>query len=268
MQRAGLNGTSPLYPSGSRFMDTYDSYGGGYGANSYGGGYGSYGGGSYGSGYGGGGYGGGYGANSYGGGYGSYGGGSYGGYGDYGGMYPPKDPNAPPTRYSWINDLEQMVHAFGRFSRLLEANYFAMHMSLGSFMRMTERFWALLDYFKLFKAFAVFPILYKIYRKLIGKPVPPEVASDKALTIATGKPIDFSDYDSFKTVAETTTAGSAGELTPPQRGLWSWIILLVTLGFLISGGKAIFTKLMNRRNRTIMQSVDEMENAWPAWKNN
>jgi len=254
--RSVLGANTPMGISNSRFTDTYnDPYG--YGSSQYG---------SYGGGYGGGSYGGGYGGYSgYGGGYGGYGGygGSigYGGYGDYGGVYPPKDPNAPMSRYNWVNDLEHMVNAFGRFSRLLEANYFAMHMSLGSLMRMTERFWALLDYFKLFKAFAFFRVLYKIYRKLIGNPLPVNSMNDK--TLAPGKQADFSDYDNFQTSSDASTSGEI-----PQRGLWGWIILLVTLGFIINGGRAILTKLLNRRNKTLIQSVDEMENAWPAWKNN
>lgn len=134
----------------------YGSSYGGYGSalssyGSYGSSYGRYGG--YGSSYGG--YG------SYGGGYGSsYGGlGSYGGYGGYNsyGRYGSAMPLGPSREggyfqgaFTQISKFGQIAEGISMFSRLLDANFDAMHGTFGSIARLLEVFGELLYVFQTF----------------------------------------------------------------------------------------------------------------------
>ncbi|KAN0022245.1 hypothetical protein ACTFIU_004421 [Dictyostelium citrinum] len=168
---------SSLYGGGG-----YSSYGsgGGYGSSYGGGGYGS----SYGSGYGGYGssYGGGYGS-SYGGGYGSNygGGGGYGGYGQRG--YDNMDgkggalQSVVSSGHSWMEALHSIVDTFSRFSRLLDANFDAVHGSFSSIIRLCQsmshfsyEIMAIIKTYSLFRMFqSVASRFLRVFRYLLGK---------------------------------------------------------------------------------------------------
>jgi len=191
-QRPLSNSAPSAY--GQRYGSSYDRYGGGYGNSSYGGGYGnsSYGGSTYGSSYGGYGnssYGGGYGRygrygnSSYGGGYGGYGNSSYGGYGrygnnSYGGGY---DQDRPRDGYfqstidggaNQINKFGQMVEGISMFSRLLDANFDAMHGSFSSVLRLLDVFG---EFYYVVKTFALFRGLAAILNWVLGRKITPSI---------------------------------------------------------------------------------------------
>lgn len=168
---------SPYSSYGSSYNSSpYSSYGR-YGSSPYGSSYSSYGSsyrspyssyGGYGSSYGG------YGS-SYGGGYGS----SYGGYGSaYGGgmgynrMGPNQEnPNggvfngALQTGYNQINKFGQVVESFSNFSRLLDANFDAVHGSFASILRLMEVFG---EFFFVIRSFALFRFFTSAAARLSG----------------------------------------------------------------------------------------------------
>lgn len=150
---------------GGGMSSSYGGYGGGYGS-SYSGGYGGYRGG-YGSSYGG------YGTMSrYGGGYGSsYGGSAYGGYGGgynnnnalVGGNNQ-QQQQAPPFAEQ-IQKFGSVVERFGHFSRLLDANFDAMHGSFASILRLMD---VCGEFLYFIRGFAVFPLFYAVLKRLFA----------------------------------------------------------------------------------------------------
>lgn len=157
----GRYSSSPYGSSYSSYRTPYSSYGGGYGS-SYGG---------YGSSYGGYGssYGGGYGS-SYGGGYGSSYGGGY-GYNRFGQQPGQENPNggvfngALQTGYNQINKFGQVVESFSHFSRLLDANFDAVHGSFASVLRLMEVFG---EFFFVIRSFALFRFFANTFARLSG----------------------------------------------------------------------------------------------------
>jgi len=191
------------YNSSSSFRDSYPSYRGGYGGSSYGGS--SYGGSSYGGGYGG------YGSSyrdrdSLYSPYGAGGGGGYGGYGGSGYGYG-RDPFDKPgsivaNGFSWMSSLQYVVDAFSRFSRLLDANYDAMHGSFTSVLRLCERLGQLnSEVMTMVKTFTIFRLLQsfvsrftQVFRFLTGRN---QLTNSPGPRSKNSKTFDIKDFQEF-----------------------------------------------------------------------
>jgi len=231
----------------------YSSYGGynsysGYGSSNYGGsyGYGGYGtGGTYG-GYGG--YGTGYGSGS-GSGYGS----RYGsGYGIGNGVNGPYGETRPPipdgngawqtvvnSGYNQINRFGQVVEGFSHFSRLLDANFDALHGSLASVLRLLDVFG---EFLFVVKTFSFFRFLFGSATRAITGTTGTEL---KKINDGRGPAIDFDDFTSFQQQG--------------RQKLLSFIFLVLGLTapmLLIR----LWTKLRNRQR--VLEDPEKLETAW------
>jgi len=228
----------------SRYDDYYRDSGSSYNRDR--GGYGSYGSGS--SNYGG------YGSypnrdslySQYGGmGYGgSYGGGYGGGYG--------RDPYDKPgsivaNGFSWMSSLQYVVEAFSRFSRLLDANYDAMHGSFTSVLRLCERLGQLnSEVMTLVKTFTIFRILQsfvsrftQVFRFLSGRP---QISSHTPGPRSNNKTFDIKDFQEF---SKNTNS--------PGMGTVVFVCVMTFIGIPV---------LLHRLINFIMKRRDPMELEW------
>lgn len=261
------------YGSGSSYGGYGSSYGGYGSGSSYGSGYGGYGS----SGYGGGGYGGygssygsGYGS-SYGGGYGRdrdlYGssmggyGGGYGGYGGYGGGYGNnggfgygQGPFDKPTGlvasgFSWMHSVQYVVDTFSRFSRLLDANYDAMHGSFTSVLRLCERMGQLnSEVMMMIKTFTLFRLLQsfssrftQVFRYMTGRPMVTDGKDQK------GKGFNVKDFKEFSRNGEQ-----------PRAPGWGAMMMVFFVTFV--GLPVVLHRLVTAFSRT--RNNDQLELQW------
>lgn len=172
----GGYGSSSYGGYGSSYGSGYGGYGSSYGGygSSYGGYGSSYGGyGSYGSRYGSsyGGYG-----SSYGSGYGGYGSrygsgmGGYGGYNEGSGVF----QSALEGGHRNMSKFGQIMEGFSRFSRLLDANFDALHGSFASVLRLLEVFG---EFFYVVRTFAFFRYIYALVNWFLGRKPKRKVAA-------------------------------------------------------------------------------------------
>jgi len=202
------NNLSSSYGGYGGYGSNYGGYSSGYGGigSNYGG-YGNYSG-RYGSSYGSGstygsGYGSTYGSGSSYGGYGglsSYGN-SYGRYGlGYQGPQGPREGNAFQSvldgGQNQMNRFGTIVESFSRFSRLLDANFDALHGSFASVIRLIDVFG---EFFYVMRTFAVFRLLFGSFGKgwnilnlLLGRNIGVNTLKSG------GEGIELSDYKNFQ----------------------------------------------------------------------
>jgi len=272
---SNLGGSS--YGSGYGSSLGGSSYGSGYGSSlggsSYGSGYGSSlgGGSSYGSGYGG--YGstyGGYGAGRYGGSssYGSGYGSSYGGYGgglsNYGNSYGryglgyqgpgPRDGNAFQSvldgGQNQMNRFGIIVESFSRFSRLLDANFDALHGSFASVIRLIDVFG---EFFYVVRTFAVFRLLFgsfgrgwRILNLLLGRD------TGSSLLKSGSEGIELNDYKKFQAT---------------QNRKRSLPMMLVMMGIICASLPLLFVKLWRAASKMKLLEQLEPEKLEDVWSN-
>jgi len=218
------------------------SYGSGYGS-SYGG-FGGGGGGGYGSSYGG--YGGG-GYNSLSSPYSSYSdpyGGSYGS--PYGGGFgefnkPPHGRGFIANGFTWIQDLQALVDAFGRFSHLLHANYAAVHGSFVSFVGLYERFGELKRVIGMgLQTFA----LVQLIQRMLGM----KVSAPQQQNLLPGPNM----VDEFS---------QAPDATPRKAKSWFVVLLIVGLSVL---GPVLLSRLLRLARRPQLEEVWDKDKGQPA----
>jgi len=258
---------SPSYGSYGGYGNNYSGYGSSYGSN-----YGGYGSGYYGSGYSGygsydgsryGGYGSGYGST-----YGSRFGNSYGSnYGGYGSGYginrynqSPLPPGAPPSPfqgfleggYNHMRNFGETVEGFSRFSRLLDANFDAMHGSFASVLRLLD---VAGEFFYVMRTFVVARIFYgglapfgKFVRWLLfGTDV-------RKLTQGnTGSVVDFNEY------LKTQDESKRKKILP---------IILLMIGISFVGIPMLFIKFFKMIKPHIPENEIEEKSLEKVWGNN
>jgi len=216
----GGYGSSALSSYGGSSYGRYGSYGnssyGGYGNSSYGG---------YGSSYGG------YGGSSYGG-YGSGGYGSYGGYGGlnrYGSALPlgntmgPRDGSYFQGAFTQISKFGQIAEGISMFSRLLDANFDAMHGTFGSIARLLE---VLGELIYVFQTFAFVRFMSRFTNWMLGRSTIPA----RKLTGATSALVHVDDFKRFENRSSS------------QRSLSFFLFL----GFTIIGIPMLLTRIWRK----------------------
>jgi len=253
MSRYDDNSYGSSYGSYGRDYLSRDRYGSSYGAvgNSYGGvgnSYGGYGGSSYG------GYGrerdyvgfGGYGSN-----YSGY----NGGYGRIGPYQDGKPGGFLANGFSWMHSLQYVVDTFSRFSRLLDANYDAMHGSFTSVVRLCERMGQLnSEVMMMIKTFTLFRILQsfstrfmQVFRYITGRPMALQHTKESKLDFPRGKGgFNVRDFKEF-TRADQPLAPGWGSM------MVVFIVTFVGLPVLLHRLVTVFTRSRHR---------DSMELQW------
>ena len=152
--------------------------------------------------------------------------------------------------YNQVNRFGMVVDGFSRFSRLLDANFDALHGSFSSVIRLLDVFG---EFFYVVRTFAVFNFLFGGIRKgwrvmnfLLGR----NISSTRLLSGKDG--IEIDDYKKF-------------QVNQNRKG---FPMMLVMFGVIVASLPLLFVKLWRSVDRVkLRQILDESDKLEDAWRN-
>jgi len=156
--------------------------------------------------------------------------------------------------FSWMHSLQYVVDTFSRFSRLLDANYDAMHGSFTSVLRLCERMGQLnSEVMMMIKTFTLFRLLQsfstrfmQVFRYMTGRPMSLQLTKSSKLDFPRGTGFDVRDFQEFTRVEQPLAPG--------------WGAMMVVFVVTFVGLPVLLHRLVTAFTRS--RSRDPMELQW------
>ncbi len=144
--------------------------------------------------------------------------------------------------FQQVSKFGMMVEGFSRFSRLLDANFDAMHGTFHSVFRMLEMFG---EFFYVIKGFFVFRFLWRLANFLLGRDVSKKDKLQKGKEATNA--INLAEFDEFQTQKKKQRAS-----------LITFLVLAVAIPFALI---KLWRFLKGKYNLEFLHE-DDMDGAW------